>query len=119
MSNTWVSYQKEELLTLHEHMGSHPDFFLMGFVLFIFFVLWQLLLLSLDCPFSIVASVSDKVFIVLVVWKIFTLSCDYIFFFIYLKILWYTYNKYSQLSQKILSSLYTLYIGSVSIFFFK
>ena len=109
-TNTWVH---EELLTLHEHMGSrgsayssrthgftrncllfnehmgsrgtayssrthgftrncllftdtwvHTSIYFMGFVLFIFFVLCQILPVSLDCPFSIVESVSHKVLIV-------------------------------------------------------
>ena len=76
----WVTHgcliRKRNCLLFTNTWVHTPIFFLMGFVLFIFFVLWQLLLLSLDFPFSIVASVSDKVFIVLVVWKIFTLSCD-------------------------------------------
>jgi hypothetical protein len=83
--NTWVH---EEVLTLHEHMGSrgtayssrthgftrncllftdtwvHTSIYFMGFVLFIFFVLCQILPVSLDCPFSIVESVSHKVLIV-------------------------------------------------------
>ena len=126
-TNTWVH---EELLTLHEHMGSrgtayssrthgftrncllftntwvHTLIYFMEFVLFNFVVLCQILLLSLDRSFSIVA----------LNWHLnlnkvcATLSClcgRYLpsavirRFSIYLKILWYTYNKYPQLSQKI------------------
>ena len=42
----WVSYKKQELLTLHKHLGSPPVFWLF----------------SLDCPFLIAPSVFSNIY---------------------------------------------------------
>jgi hypothetical protein len=70
---TWrLSYKRQELLGLHEHLGS--PLFLVGSVLLIFLVFWYVLFVflcfvypmlpvSLDCPFLIAFSVFSNVYL--------------------------------------------------------
>ena len=70
VSNSMVSYKKQELLTLHEHLGSPPVFgrvcvFSVVFVVLLVVVLCivcPLLSVSLDCPFLIALSVFSNVY---------------------------------------------------------
>ena len=64
----WVSYKKQELLTLREHLGSPPVFFVgvhVGYLfsfmccvlcVFVLFLMCPTLPVSLDCPFLIAPS---------------------------------------------------------------
>ena len=76
MINTRVSYKKRKLLTLREHLGSpsvvggiRADLFsfcvMLFIVVFVLCLVYQMVLVSLDCSILIVSSVLSQAYLIM------------------------------------------------------